>query len=63
VTGEGAADGERVEIVDMEGRVVIGERPLAGSPSTVDISHLAPGVYLVHLSGPTGSATRKLVVE
>jgi hypothetical protein len=63
VTVEGAADGERVEIVDMEGRVVIGERPLAGSPSTVDISHLAPGVYLVRLSGPTGSATRKLVVE
>ena len=63
VTVEGAAGVERVEIVDMEGRVVIGERPLAGSPSTVDISHLAPGVYLVRLSGPTGSATRKLVVE
>ena len=63
VTVEGAAEVERVEIVDMEGRVVIGERPLAGSPSTVDISHLAPGVYLVRLSGPTGSATRKLVVE
>ena len=63
VTVEGAAGVERVEIMDMEGRVVIGERPLAGSPSTVDISHLAPGVYLVRLSGPTGSATRKLVVE
>ena len=63
VTVEGAAGVERVEIVDMEGRVVIGERPLAGSPSTVDISHLAPGVYLVRLSGPTGSTTRKLVVE
>ena len=63
VTVEGAAEVERVEIVDMEGRVVIGERPLAGSPSTVDISHLTPGVYLVRLSRPTGSATRKLVVE
>ena len=63
VTVEGAADGERVEIVDMEGRVVIGERPLAGSPSTVDISHLTPGVYLVRLSSELGTATRKLVVE
>jgi hypothetical protein len=43
--------------------VVIGERPLAGSPSTVDISHLAPGVYLVRLSSELGTATRKLVVE
>ena len=63
VTVEGAAGVERVEIVDMEGRVVIGERPLAGSPSTVDISHLAPGVYLVRLSSELGTATRKLVVE
>ena len=54
-----------IEVVDMEGRVVL-KQPLghsASQPLTLDISSLAPGVYLVRLNTPEGFATRKLVVE
>ena len=49
----------------MEGRVVL-TRSLNHSVTqehTLDISGLTPSVYLVRLSTPQGSATRKLVVE
>ena len=53
-----------LEIVDMEGRVVL-TRPLDYSFSqehTLDFSGLTPGVYLARLSTPQGSATRKLTI-
>ena len=51
-----------IEVVDMEGRVALTQllNHSATQPLTLDISALAPGVYLVRLSTPEGTAVRKL---
>jgi glucose/arabinose dehydrogenase len=52
----------RLTVRDLLGRAVLTLRP-AGPSATLDLAQLAPGSYVVEAQGPTGSATRKLLVE
>jgi hypothetical protein len=45
-----------------DGRELRRERP-AGWPHALDVQGLAPGLYLLRVEGPQGSATRRVVVE
>ncbi|WP_210519980.1 PQQ-dependent sugar dehydrogenase [Hymenobacter terricola] len=52
----------RLTVRDLLGRPVLTVRP-ASTTATLDLSALRSGSYLVQADGPTGTATRKLVVE
>ncbi len=54
----GAAPGTAIEVRDVAGRLVR-TATAADSPTALDLTGLAPGVYVVR----AGSATRRLVVE
>ena len=55
---------EIVEVIDMNGRVVMREQLLVSQTSfTLDASTLAAGSYFVRLTGADATAVRKLIVK
>lgn len=50
---------ERVEIVDIDGKTVLRENEI----STLDISHLAPGTYIVKISNRQMSVSKILIIK
>ena len=52
----------RLTVRDLLGRAVLALRPI-GPTATLDLATLCPGTYLVQAEGPTGTATRKLLIE
>lgn len=55
---------QRIRVFDLTGaeRICV-EEPLSNSSYELDISHLLPGVYVVHLDHRNGTVTRQLRVE
>jgi PKD repeat protein len=51
-----------LHLFSADGRELRQERPV-GWPHTMDVQGLAPGLYLLRVEGPEGSATRRVVVE
>ena len=57
-------DGEAtVEIVDLNGRVVSGERTTENGALTIDLSQMAQGAYFVRVTGSSQTVVRKLIVR
>lgn len=52
-----------VEIIDMSGRVVNTIKPLGSQTLTVNVSALPAGAYLVRVTTPKGTSTKKLTIE
>ncbi len=52
----------QLTVRDLLGRAVLVQRP-ATTNTTLDLSRLLPGSYVVEAAGPAGTSTRKLVVE
>lgn len=61
--GEGAARVASVSVLDLNGRVVIGERSYREGDPPVDVSHLPAGVYVVRVRTRVGVENDKLVVN
>ena len=57
-----AAPATQLRVLDLAGRAVRLASP-TGLRTTLDLAGLRPGLYLVQAEGPTGRATRRLVVE
>lgn len=55
--------GAVVTIVDMAGHTVLKMPVYAGSPSQINVSALAKGMYVVSITRPAGVETRKLLIE
>ena len=51
---------QRIEIFSANGRRVLSS-PARGISKTLDISGLAPATYIVHITTPSGSSTKRLV--
>ena len=55
---------ESVTVTDMSGREVMATTGVhGGTPLHLDISHLSPGVYMVTVVTPQGTASQRLVVQ
>ena len=52
----------RVVVYDLRGHAVL-EHADAGLATTIDVSTLAKGIYVVAIHTPAGIATKRLVVE
>lgn len=55
-------NGARIELTDMQGRVVLSER-MIGAVMTIDVSTLARGQYTVTLLAPQVTLTQRLTLE
>jgi glucose/arabinose dehydrogenase len=62
VTVQVAAPVSSMVVTDLMGRTLLTQQP-TGLRTTLDVSALRSGTYLVQATGPAGSSTRKLVVE
>jgi hypothetical protein len=51
----------RITMTDMAGRIVLDLRPNSGSTSLP--LNFAPGIYYLHLSGESVTATEKLIIQ
>jgi hypothetical protein len=56
-------ESQKVSIVNLLGEVVLTHSVSAQGIITLDVNHLAAGVYLVQVQGANGTATQRLVVE
>jgi spore coat protein H len=59
---QAASSAAQFDIQDMNGRRVL-QTTLPGGPARLDISSLPQGVYLARLSGTSGVAVKKLVIQ
>lgn len=62
VTLSGAAEGATVEVISLNGRVML-KAAVRGSETKLDISALASGSYFVRLTSGDATAVRKLIVK
>ena len=53
----------RIEIYDTSGALVMSENSFISTRIALDVSDLAPGVYIVHAMDRSGYSCKKLVVE
>lgn len=53
----------RVEVLDVQGRVLLTERISSRALGTIDVSGLSSGTYLLRAEGTTGLATRRFTKE
>lgn len=51
-----------VEMRDITGKLML-QTKLENSSGTLDVSHLAPGIYLLSLSDETGRSTKKVLIN
>lgn len=58
-----SAEAQRVSIVNLLGEVVLTQGVSAQGITTLDVNHLATGIYLVQVQGANATATQRLVVE
>lgn len=52
---------ETIQVLDTQGRVLI--QATASRSTTLDLSKVTSGIYLVRITTPTGSMVRKLIVD
>jgi hypothetical protein len=52
-----------LSVIDLHGRELISIPSLTANSLSLDISTLDPGTYLLRLSSPSASASRRLVVR
>jgi hypothetical protein len=59
-----AAEGmERVEVVAVDGTILLCKDGLRQDACVLDLNGLTAGVYMVRVATPRGTATRKLAVQ
>jgi len=54
--------GTRLNLVDLKGKLLISEMAQISNSFQMDISTLAPGVYVLNLSNELGNASRRVVL-
>ena len=60
------ADNYDVQVLDLNGRVLINEKINAGEGYNIyeiNTSHLAKGIYMVHLRGASRNEVKRLAVQ
>jgi hypothetical protein len=60
--GNAEAEPYRVDIIDMEGRLM-GHYETRNSKFDIDVSSLMPGTYLLRITTPAGPTTKKLLIQ
>lgn len=53
----------RIDVLDTAGQIVLTERAQNRGEQVIALQHLAPGVYLVRVSGPDGIRARRMFKE
>ena len=54
---------QSVELLDLDGRILLEQQPSGSSTTTLDTSTIPTGTYLLRIHTPQGTAVKKLVVR